>query len=104
MRIAIASPGVDLTDEETERISRDLDKVARRLSKVEDVSCEVRVNNSQPAGSYRIVMELGYRANRLIATAEASDVGMAVREAREDLLRQINDRSPRGHSSHAKKS
>lgn len=102
MRIAIAAPGVDLTDEEAQRIHKDLEKVDRRLSKVDDVSCQVRVNNSQPAGSFRVVIELEYRANRIIATAEGPDVGFAVRDAREDVMRQINDRSPRGHSSHAK--
>jgi ribosome-associated translation inhibitor RaiA len=102
MRIAIASPGIDLTENETREIERDLDKVARRLVKEPDVTCEVRVNNGQPAGTYRVVIELHYRTNRLVATSDAPDAGFAVREAREDLLRQINDRAPRGHSSHAK--
>lgn len=102
MRIAIASPGVDLSDEEAVRIERDLDKIDRRLTKVRDVSCEVRINNGQPSGTFRVVIELAYRANHLIATAEQPDIGMAVRDAREDILRQINDRAPRGHSSRAK--
>jgi ribosome-associated translation inhibitor RaiA len=102
MRIAIASPGIDLSDEESQQIERDLDKVGRRLTKVDDVSCEVRVNNGQPAGSFRVVIELHYRANRLVATEEAGDIGMAIRAAREDILRQINDRTPRGHADHSK--
>ncbi len=49
-----------------------------------------------------MTIELDYGRNHLIAKAEHADVGQAVREAREELLRQINDRKRGGHSARAK--
>jgi hypothetical protein len=37
-----------------------------------------------------------------VAKADHPDMGQAVRAAREDVMRQINDRSRRGHSSFTK--
>lgn len=101
MRISIASPGVDLKPAEAERIEEDLQKIARRLEKVPDVDTRVRISNGQP-NAYKVVLEVDYRRNHLIATCEHEDIGRGVREAREDILRQIKDRSRRGHSSRTK--
>jgi ribosomal subunit interface protein len=101
MRISIASPGIDLKPAEAQRIEEDLQKIARRLDKVPEVDVRVRISNGSPQ-TFRVVLEVDYRRNHLLATAEAADAGRAVREAREDILRQINDRSRRGHSSRSK--
>lgn len=101
MRISIASPGVDLKPSEAAKIEEDLDKIARRLDKVPEVDARVRISNGQPQ-AYKIVLEVDYRRNHLTAIAEHADVGRGVREAREDILRQIKDRSRRGHSSFTK--
>jgi ribosomal subunit interface protein len=101
MRISIASPGVDLKPGEAQRIEEDLQKIARHLEKVPEVDTKVRVGNGSP-GTYKVMLEVDYRRNHLMAKAENADVGRAVREAREEILRQIKDRSRRGHSSQAK--
>jgi ribosome-associated translation inhibitor RaiA len=102
MRISIAHPGQELDKSELESIERDLDKIDRRLKGVEDVDARVRISNGQPGKGYHVVLELEYRKNHLIAKADSADVGMGVREAREEILRQIKDRSKGGHSSYSK--
>lgn len=101
MRISIASPGVDLKPSQAAQIEEDLQKIARRLDKVPEVDTRVRISNGQPK-SFKIVLEVDYRRNHLIATAENGDIERGVREAREEILRQIKDRSRRGHSSRTK--
>lgn len=102
MRISVAHPGHELDKDELEAIERDLDKIDRRLKDEPDVDARVRVSNGQPGKGHHVVLELEYRRNHLIAKADNSDVGMAVREAREEILRQIKDRSKGGHSSYSK--
>ena len=101
MRISIASPGVDLKQSQAAQIEEDLQKIARRLDKVPEVDTRVRISNGQPK-SFKVVLEVDYRRNHLIATAENGDIERGVREAREEILRQIKDRSRRGHSSRTK--
>lgn len=101
MVVRIASPGTDLTDADRDRIQQDLMKVERRLPNRE-LQTEVRVKNGEGGVGYHVIIELNYGKNHLSATGDHTDVGQAVRGAREDLLRQINDRSRRGHSSFAK--
>jgi ribosome-associated translation inhibitor RaiA len=101
MLIRIAAPGIDLTSVNRERIEHDLQKIDRRLPNRE-LEAEVRVNNRGGGVGYHVVIELSYGRNHLSAKEDHADLGQAVREAREDLLRQINDRSRRGHSSFAK--
>ena len=103
MHIRVSSPGIDVEQEQINEITRDLEKVDRRLSDWKEVFAEVRVTNGNPSGAKHVVLELEYGRNHLIAKADNSDMGQAVREAREEILRQINDRSPRGHSSFAKR-
>ena len=106
MRIRVSSPGNHLKQEEVDQISRDLEKIDRRLQDFrQEVSAEVRVSHAQSEGAgpgHRVTLELDYGRNHLIAKAENADVGQAVREAREEILRQINDRKPGGHSARAK--
>ncbi|HVM34761.1 MAG TPA: HPF/RaiA family ribosome-associated protein [Actinomycetota bacterium] len=102
MRISVSSPGIDLTDADVDRIANDLEKIDRRLNDWDQVDAEVRVNSHANQASVYVVLELHYGPNHLIAKADAAEVGLAVREAREEILRQINDRSRGGHSSFAK--
>lgn len=86
-----------------DQIERDLEKINRRLKDFkEEVRADVRISNGSGAVQNHVVIELNYGRNHLVAKADHSDWGQAVREAREELLRQINDRSRGGHSSHAK--
>lgn len=104
MRISVSAPGNHLEPSEVEGIERDLEKIDRRLKDFkEEISATVRVSAEHGSASgHHVVIELDYGRTHLIAKAENSDVGMAVRAAREELLRQINDRSRGGHSQFAK--
>jgi ribosome-associated translation inhibitor RaiA len=102
MRISVSSPGTHLEAADVDRIERDLEKIERRLHEFEQVTAVVRVAETQGVPGFHVTLELDYGRNHLIAKAENGDMGQAVREAREEILRQINDRSRGGHSSHAK--
>lgn len=102
MFIKVSSPGVDLKPSDIDAIERDLEKIDRRLADYQEVNAEVRVNETDGRPGFAIVLELDYSRNHLIAKAEDADLGVAVRSAREEILRQINDRSRRGHSSFSK--
>ena len=104
MELKVSSPGLDLDKEQLERIDRDLEKLDRRLKDYQLVYAELRINYTEKGVStYRTVLELEFGKNHLVAKSENSDMGMAVREAREDILRQVNDRSRRGHSDFTKR-
>ena len=104
MRISVSAPGDHLEPNEVEGIERDLEKIDHRLRDYkQEITAAVRVSEAPgSAHGHHVVIELDYGRNHLIAKAENSDVGIAVREAREELLRQINDRSRGGHSQFAK--
>ena len=105
MRISVSAPDDHLKQDEIDGIHRDLEKIDRRLSEFkEEVRADVRIKNVGSAPEHHIVIELNYGRTHLIAKAENADVGLGVRQAREDLLRQINDRSRGGHSDFAKRS
>lgn len=105
MRIRVSAPEADLNQSEIDQIHKDLEKIDRRLHDFkEEVRVDVRVRSEGSVPGHHVIIELDYGRNHLIAKAENGDVGQAVREAREDLLRQINDRSRGGHSSFAKRS
>lgn len=104
MRISVSAPGDHLTQAELDRIEEDLAKIDRRLNSFkEEISAEVRVSPRPRTKAHNVVVELDYGRTHLVAKAENQDLGIAVREAREELLRQINDRSRGGHSSFAKR-
>jgi ribosome-associated translation inhibitor RaiA len=101
MLVQISSPGTDLSGEERAKIEEDLQKIQRRLPQ-RDIRAEVRVKDGEGHVGLHVVIDIHYGRTHLSAAADHTDVGQAVRGAREDLLRQINDRSRRGHSSFAK--
>ena len=103
MRVTVSAPGRNVDRSALDGIEADLEKIDRRLKDFnEEVHAEVRVGDAQgSAPGHHVTIELDYGRTHLIAKAESSDVGMAVREAREELLRQINDRSRGGHSQFA---
>ena len=104
MRITVSAPDDHLEQREIDEIHRDLEKIDRRLHEFkEEVRADVRVKNEGSAPQRHVVIELNYGRTHLLAKADNADLGQAVREAREDLLRQINDRSRGGHSSFAKR-
>jgi len=92
-----------LKQADIEGIERDLQKIDRRLSKYREVALNVRISGDHGNPNLQAVLELDYGRNHLRAKAEGPDAGRAVREAREDMLRQINDRSRKGHSWFAKR-
>ncbi len=104
MRILVSAPGNDLKESDVDGIQRDLEKIDRRLANFkEEVTAEVRISeNRGGTAAYQVVIELDYGRNHIVAKTTNSDMGTAVREARDDLIRQINDRSRGGHSSFAK--
>ena len=102
MRLRVSAPGLELKTEDVDHVERDLEKIDRRLHEWDQVEANVRISNGSGAPEKQVVIELEYGRNHLRAKADHKDWSQAVREAREELLRQINDRSPRGHSSIAK--
>lgn len=99
MRISVSAPKGDVQPDEIDRITKDLEKIERRLKGFkQEVSASVRINNPDGPPAHQVTLELDYGRNHLIAKAVHADVGQAVREAREEILRQINDRGRRGHS------
>jgi ribosome-associated translation inhibitor RaiA len=104
MELKVSSPGFDLDQDQLQGIERDLEKLDRRLKDYDLVYAELRVNRTEKGmTTYKSVLELEFGRNHLVASGENSDLGMCVREAREDILRQINDRSRRGHSDYSKR-
>ena len=101
MELRVIAPGDDLKDRDIERIEKDLEKLGKRLENYQLVRVEVRIS---PNGSTskKITLEVHYGRQHLIAKTENENVGRAVRAARDEVLRQVNDRSRRGHSSFTK--
>jgi ribosome-associated translation inhibitor RaiA len=102
MQIRVSSPGNHLDSGDIDQIEKDLEKIDRRLGDLDEVVAEVRIKDGEPGQDFTVTIELDYRRNHLVAKASNRDMGQAVREAREEILRQINDRSRGGHSSFAK--
>ncbi|MDQ3645481.1 MAG: hypothetical protein M3345_00935 [Actinomycetota bacterium] len=102
MQLRVSSPGTDISQTEIDAVERDLEKIARRLDGQKESFARVSINGRGGAPGFVVTLEVDYGATHLVAKEEHADVGQAVRGAREDILRQINDRSPRGHSSFSK--
>ena len=102
MELKVSSPGNKLSDEDVDRIQRDLEKIDRRLHNFDPVYAEVRIGTGDGPAEHHVTIELEYGRNHLVAKADSADIGQAVRAAREELLRQINDRSRGSHSQYAK--
>lgn len=103
VHLRVSSPGADLKDGEVDRITRDLEKIDRRLRSFDEVYAEVRINcGDAGAPSLHVTLEIEYGRNHLLAKAESPEVGQAVRAARDEIMRQINDRSRGSHSEYSK--
>ena len=102
MQIRVSAARSELDRAEIDRIEKSLEKLDRRLGDRREVFADVRVSENGGAGGYKVTVELEYGRTHLIAKADHADVNTAVREARDELLRQINDRKRGGHSSMAK--
>jgi ribosome-associated translation inhibitor RaiA len=104
MHLRVSSPGTELKDGDIDRITRDLEKIDRRLHRYDEVYAQVRINGGD-AGSvtHHVTLEIEYGRNHLIAKSESTDVGQAVRVARDEIIRQINDRSRRTHSEYSRR-
>ncbi len=101
MQLRVSSPGNHLEDADIDRITEDLQKLDRRLKDWNEVYVECRINGTGEP-NFHVTLEVEYGRNHLIAKAEQPDYGRAVRDAREEILRQINDRSRGSHSQYAK--
>ncbi|MFP5299182.1 MAG: hypothetical protein ACLGHL_09370 [Actinomycetota bacterium] len=104
MQLSVSSPGTKLSTEQVEQFGRDLEKIDRRFRSPDDAVARLRVSNGKPQQGYDVLLEVDYTRYHFLAKAKNGDVGIAVREARDDLIRQITDVSRGGHSSIAKKS
>jgi ribosome-associated translation inhibitor RaiA len=98
MQVSVQSSGESLSSEQIDRIEKDLDKIARRLNGFNEVYAKVRVSEGERVHGHHVLLELDYGRQHLIAKEERLDLGQAVRAARDDIVRQINDRRPKGHS------
>ncbi len=105
MLIRVSSPGNNLREGDIDTIEKDLGKIARRLrdfEEREEATAEVRVKGNEEGANHEVTLELSYGRHHHVANAAHGDVHQAVRQARDEVLRQINSRSRGGHSSFAK--
>ncbi len=105
MFIRVSSPGNNLKDEDVDLIEKGLEKIARRLREFDErdeITAEVRVKPNDEGPNQQVTLEVSYGRHHLVATAERSDIHQAVREARDEVMTQINSRARGGHSSFAK--
>lgn len=102
MELKVSSPGHKLADEDIDGIQRDLEKIDRRLQSFDSVYAEVRISTSEGPTEFHITLELEYGRNHLVAKNGNPDMRQGVRRARDEILRQINDRSRGSHSQYAK--
>ena len=102
MRISVSAPGHDLNDDDYRIVERDLDKLSRRLEQHQDAAAVLRLKDGGRSNGWHAVLEVDYGRNHLVASSDGEDAGQAIRTVREEILRQINDRTRRGHSSIAK--
>jgi ribosome-associated translation inhibitor RaiA len=103
MFLRVSSHGSSLREGDVDRVEKDLEKLDRRLRRYRQVSAEVRISGDDASpGGRRVTLEIEYGRHHLIAKAENADMGQAVRAARDEILRQINDRSRGSHSEYSK--
>jgi hypothetical protein len=104
MQLRVSSPDQKLEQKEIDRIQHDLEKIDRRLNGFRgEIYAEVRINASDNgANMHHAVLEVRYGRNHLISKVDHGDIGQAVRTARDEILRQIKDRSRGSHSQYAK--
>jgi ribosome-associated translation inhibitor RaiA len=104
MQLRVSSQDHKLHESDVDRIERDLEKIDRRLKDFrQEIHAEVRIHASANGSkAHTATLDLRYGRNHLIAKAEHKDPDQAVRMARDEILRQINDRSRGSHSQYAK--
>lgn len=102
MQLSISSPGTNLKPDDVEHIERDLEKIDRRFRSPDDAFARLRVTNGNPKLGYDVLLEVDYHKYHFLAKANNTDMGMAVREAREEVIRQITDAGRGGHTAMAK--
>ena len=101
MELRVIAPDDDLKEQDIDRIERDLDKIDRRLGSYDLVRADLRISENGGPGR-EVTLDLHYGRKHLIAKAQHDKIGQAVRLVRDDILRQVNDRSRGGHSSFTK--
>jgi len=101
MELRVTAPGDDLTDQDIDHIEKDLEKIDKRLNTYGLVRADVRITQNGSTEK-KVTLEVHYGRQHVMAKAEHQKLGQAVRSARDDVLRQINDRSRGGHSSFTK--
>jgi ribosome-associated translation inhibitor RaiA len=101
MELRVTAPGDDLKDQDIYHIEKDLEKIDKRLNTYDLVRAEVRIAQNGST-TRKVTLEVHYGRQHVMAKAEHQKLGQAVRSARDDVLRQINDRSRGCHSSFTK--
>lgn len=101
MELRVIAPDDDLKEQDIDRIEKDLEKLDRRLGTYDLVRADVRIAKNGGPGR-EVTLDLHYGRRHLIAKAQHDKIGQAVRLVRDDILRQVNDRSRGGHSSFTK--
>jgi ribosome-associated translation inhibitor RaiA len=101
MELRVMAPGDDLKDQDIDLIEKDLHKIDKRLVSYDLVRADVRIAQNGSTAK-KVTLEVHYGRQHIMAKAEHQKLGQAVRAARDDILRQINDRSRGGHSSFTK--
>jgi len=101
MELRVIAPDDDLKEEDVVRIEKDLEKLDRRLVNYDLVRADLRISKNGGHGR-EVTLDLHYGRRHLIAKAQHDKIGQAVRLVRDDILRQVNDRSRGGHSSFTK--
>ena len=99
----VSSPGENLSQSEIDAIQRDVEKIDRRLGDLDEVYLDVRVGK-QSGNTSEATLELEYRRNHLVATSTGGDARHAIRNARDELLQQIEGRQRGSHSDYRKHS
>jgi len=99
--LRVIAPDDDLKEQDIERIEKDLEKLDRRLGNYDLVRADLRIAKNGGHGR-EVTLDLHYGRRHVIAKAQHDKIGQAIRLVRDDILRQVNDRSRGGHSSFTK--
>jgi len=97
----VIAPDDDLKEQDIDRIKKDLEKLDRRLVNYDLVRADLRIAKNGGHGR-EVTLDLHYGRRHVIAKAQHDKIGQAIRLVRDDILRQVNDRSRGGHSSFTK--
>lgn len=101
MQIAIVTPGVELEPATKARFEDDLAKLARRLGNDESATCNAKLNRGD-RNLVHVVLEVHQGKHHYLAKSDDEDANFALRKARDEVIRQLNDHSRGGHSQYAK--